>query len=143
MPESKRFSLIKPTLKTPFHIDFAWWSQSERDWHVYLRSLMCPQHQEAFANISQGEMIDWVDSQTAEVTPVDGIQHILMSHCARLPDFVTTQTAVVEAVFRLFLTNENSPMTPEELGAKLDRPPDTILRTLTGPRVYKGIRPLQ
>jgi hypothetical protein len=143
MAPPRRFSLIKPTLQTPFHIDFDWWQKNERDWHVYLRSLLCHEHQEAFANIQQGETIDWVDPKTAEVKPVDGIQHALMSHCARRPDFVTEQTALVEAVFRLFLTNENLAMTAEELGSLLRRRPETILRTLSGPRVYKGLRPLQ
>jgi hypothetical protein len=141
--QSKRFSLIKPSLQTPFHIDFDWWQKNERDWHVYLRSLLCTDHQEVFANVQEGEMIDWIDPKTAEVKPVDGIQHTLMSHCARRPEFVTEQTAIVEAVFRLFLTNDNIPMTSEELGARLNRPPLTILRTLSGPRVYKGLRPLQ
>jgi len=141
--QGKRFSLIKPTLQTPFHIDFEWWRQNERDWHVYLRSLLCPEHQEVLADFQEGEMIDWIDPKTAEVKPVDGIQHLLMLHCARQPDFVTEHTAMVEAVFRLFLTNDNMPMTAEELGARLNRPPETVLRTLSGPRVYKGLRPLQ
>jgi len=141
--QSRRFSLIKPSLQTPFHIDFDWWQKNERDWHVYLRSLLCPEHQEVFADVQEGELIDWVDPRTAEVKPVDGIQHTLMSHCARRPEFVTEQTAMVEAVFRLFLTNENMPMTSEDLGKHLNRPPQTILRTLSGPRVYKGIRPIQ
>jgi hypothetical protein len=143
MAPTRRFSLIKPTLQTPFHIDFDWWKKNERDWHVYLRSLLCQEHQEVFADVQEGEMIDWVDPKTAEVKPVDGIQHTLMTHCARRPEFVTEQTALVEAVFRLFLTNENVPMTAEELGSLLNRPPNTILRTLSGPRVYKGLRPLQ
>ena len=141
--QTRRFSLVKPSLQTPFHIDFDWWQKNERDWHVYLRSLLCSEHQEVFANVQEGEMIDWVDPKTAEVKPVDGIQHTLMSHCARRPEFVTEQTAIVEAVFRLFLTNDNHPMTAEELGLRLNRPPQTILRTLSGPRVYKGLRPLQ
>ena len=140
---SRRPSLVRPTLQTPFHIDFDWWQKNERDWHVYLRTLLCTEHQEIFADVQEGEMIDWVDPETAEVKQVDGIQHTLMSHCARRPEFVTEQTALVEAVFRLFLTNENVPMTVEELGSLLNRPPQTILRTLSGPRVYKGLRPLQ
>jgi len=143
MPEGKRFSLIKPALETPFHIDFEWWKENERDWHVYLRSLLCAQHQEVFANIEEGQTVDWVDPVTAEVKPVNGIQSALMSHCVHLPDFLTQHTALVEAVFRLFLTNGNSPMTSEELGARLNRSPETILRTLAGPRVYKGLRPFQ
>jgi hypothetical protein len=141
MAEGKRLSLIKPTVNTPFHIDFEWWKKNERDWHVYLRSLLCAEHQMAFAGIEEGEAIDWVDPLTAEVKPVEGIQNALMTHCVKQPDFLTEQTAMVEAVFRLFLTNGNIPMTAQELGGKLHRPPDTILRTLAGPRVYKGLRP--
>lgn len=141
--QTRRPSLVKPTLQTPFHIDFDWWQKNERDWHVYLRSLLCTEHQELFADVQEGEMIDWIDPKTAEVKPVDGIQHTLMSHCARRPEFVTEQTAMVEAVFRLFLTNDNVAMNAEELSAHLGRPAQTILRTLSGPRVYKGLRPLQ
>jgi len=141
MIEGKRFSLVKPTVNTPFHVDFEWWKKNERDWHVYLRSLLCADHQEIFADVEEGEMIDWVDPATAEVKPVDGIQNALMTHCVKQPDFLTEQTAMVEAVFRLFLTNGNIPMTSQELGKRLNRQPETILRTLAGPRVYKGLRP--
>ena len=141
MTEAKRFSLVKPTVDTPFHVDFDWWKKNERDWHVYLRSLLCAEHQEAFANVDEGESIDWVDPVTAEVKPVEGVQNALMTHCVRQPDFLTVQTALVEAVFRLFLANGNVPMTSKELGARLSRPAETILRTLAGARVYKGIRP--
>lgn len=142
MTEGKRTSLVKPTVTTPFHIDFDWWQKNERDWHVYLRSLLCAEHQAAFANAEEGQMIDWVDPVTAEVKPVEGVQNTLMSHCVKQPDFLTDQTAMVEAVFRLFLTNGNVPMSSEELGSRLNRPAMTILRTLTAGRVYKGIRPV-
>jgi hypothetical protein len=141
MAEGKRFSLVKPNVDTPFRIDFDWWKKNERDWHVYLRSLLCAEHQSAFENTEEGQMLDWVDPITAEVKPVDGIQNALMTHCVTQPDFLTAQTALVEAVFRLFLTNGNQPMTSADLGARLKRPPETILRTLAGARVYKGIRP--
>ena len=141
MAEGKRYSLVKPTIDTPFHIDFEWWKKNERDWNVYLRSLLCADHQATFADAEEGERVDWVDPATAEVKPVDGVQNALMTHCVKQPDFLTQHTALVEAVFRLFLTNGNVPMSSGELGAKLRRPPDTILRTLAGARVYKGIRP--
>ena len=141
MVEGKRPSLVKPSINTPFHVDFVWWQKNERDWHVYLRSLLCPEHQEAFANLEEGQTIDWVDPLTAEVKPVEGVQNTLMMHCVKQPDFLTQQTALVEAVFSLFLTNGNMPMTSKDLGDKLKRPPETILRTLVGARVYKGIRP--
>jgi hypothetical protein len=139
--EGKRPSLVKPSVNTPFHIDFDWWKKNERDWHVYLRSLLCAEHQETFANIEEGQTIDWVDPVTAEVKPVAGVQNALMTHCVKQPDFLTQQTALVEAVFRLFLANGNMPMTSRDLSERLNRPAETILRTLAGARVYKGIRP--
>ena len=139
--EGKRSSLVKPGLHTPFHIDFEWWKKNERDWHVYLRSLLCAEHQETFADVEQGQTIDWVDPATAEVKPVEAVQNALMIHCVKQPDFLTQQTALVEAVFRLFISNGNVPMSSKDLSARLQRPAETILRTLAGPRVYKGIRP--
>ena len=143
MTEVKRPSLMKPNVRSTFQIDFEWWKENERDWHVYLRSLLCPAHQESLASLEEGQMIDWVDENTAEVREVDGIQHALMSHCARQPEFVTQQTALVEGVFRLFLVNGNQPMSAEDLAKRLSRPANTILTTLAGPRVYKGLRPAQ
>jgi hypothetical protein len=139
--EVKRFSLVKPSLQTKFHIDFEWWQAQDRDWRVHLRSLLCPEHQYAFANLPEDVKVDWVDPETAEVQQVDGLQHILISHCARRSDFITEHTTLVEAVFRYFLSNGNNPMSPQELSSLLSRPPDTILRTLSGPRVFKGLRP--
>jgi hypothetical protein len=139
----RRPSLVKPTVRTPFHIDFEWWKQNERDWHVFLRSLLCAEHQDAFADVDQGQTIDWIDPNTAEVKPVDGIQLALMNHCALQPEFFNERTALVEAVFRLFLVSGNTPMSAEDLSARLHRPADTILRTLAGPRVYRGLRPAQ
>jgi len=136
-------SLLKPNARTPFHIDFEWWKQNERDWQVFLRSLLCTEHQEAFAEIEEGELIDWIDPETAEVKPVDGVQHALMSHCAQLPEFLNERTAVVEAIFRTFLANGNVPMSAEELGKRLGRSSDVILKTIAGPRVYRGLRPIQ
>ena len=72
-------SLLKPSLQTPFHIDFAWWEQNDRDWHVYMRSLLCPEHQLSFNDVQEDTLIDWIDPVTAEVKQVDGVQHALMS----------------------------------------------------------------
>jgi hypothetical protein len=143
IPETKRFSLVKPSLQTQFHIDFDWWGQSERDWRVFLQSLLCQEHQQTFAELPEDHLVDWIDPETAEVQQVDGLQHVLITHCARQPGFITEHTTLVDAVFRTFLANGNVPMTPAELGAHLLRPPETILKTLTGTRVYRGLRPYQ
>jgi len=139
--EAKR-SLIKPKLTSPFQIDFDWWKRNDRDWRVYLRSFLCEEHQRMFENLDNDEIIDWVDPKTAEVKQVDGLQHVLISHCAKQDDFLTRNMALVDAVFRVFLSNGNKPQTPQELGELLNRPADTILRTFSGLRIYKGIRPV-
>lgn len=141
MTNSKYASIVKPTLKTLFHIDFEWWRKHDRNWRVYLRSNLCSQHQESFAELNADEEVDWVDPETAEVQLVDGLQHVLITHCAQREGFIAERSALVDAVFRLFLANGNTPMTFIEIGERLQRPPATILRTLSGVRVYKGLRP--
>ena len=98
-------------------------------------------HQESFADWEDDKTVDWIDPDTAEVKPVDALQYTLMTHCALQPGFLTDRTSLVEAVFRLLLANGNRPMTARELSAQLRRPEKTILRTLAGKRVYRGVRP--
>lgn len=141
MVEIKRISLVKPTIHTRYHIDFNWWSQSDRDWRVYLRSYLCPEHQAKFAKVDITEQVDWVDPETAEVQPVDGLQNILINHCAKQYTFMGQQNTLVDSVFRIFLANGNMPLSPEELAGQLGRDANIILRTISGPRVYKGLRP--
>ncbi|RMF46361.1 MAG: hypothetical protein D6755_06675 [Anaerolineae bacterium] len=140
MAAEKRFSLVKPTLDTPFHIDFEWWSRSEHNWRVHLMSYLAPEHQQVLAN-NENETFDTVDPETAEVTQVEALQYLLMAHYARQDTFLSESTSLVETIFRLFLINGNRPLTPREIGERLHRPPSTILRTLSGRRVYRGLRP--
>jgi hypothetical protein len=142
MTTPPRFSLVKPTVQTPFHIDFSWWRDHDSNWRVYLLSCLCEEHQSTYQTLESDTWIDWIDAETAEVQTLDGLQHILVTHCARQTEFVTNFTTVVDGAFRVLLATGNTPMTPIELAEKLDRPADTILRTLAGPQVYKGIRPI-
>ncbi len=141
MTELKRFSLVKPNKQTRFHIDFDWWGQNDRNWRVDLFGFLCLEHQEAFSGVRDDNVIDWVDPETAEVQQVDGLQHILITHCAKQSRFIDDRTTLVESAFRLFLSNGNTPLTPVELAGHLGRSPSVILQTLSGSRVYKGLRP--
>lgn len=138
--------LIKPTLQTQFHIDYNWWDRARRELRVYLQSYLCPEHQAAFAAYEGDErvdLVDRVDPETGEVEKIDALQYALRTHCLRQPDFLTAHTSLVDAVFRVFLANGNRPLTPEELAEQINRRGQglTILRTLAGQRVYKGLRP--
>ena len=141
MTEFKRFSLVKPTLQTRFHIDFDWWGQVDRDWRVDLYSFLCPEHQEAFSDRRDDDQVDYVDPETAEVQRVDGLQHVLITHCAKKDGFIHEHTTLVDGVFRILLANGNASLTPVELAERLGRSPEVILQTLSSRQVYKGIRP--
>jgi hypothetical protein len=132
---------VKPTAETHFHIDYDWWARDERDLRVYLLSHLPSQQQELFANNGDEGMVDWIDPATAEVTRVNGLQMALQM-AANNPDFITEQTSLVDAVFRVFLANNNAPLTPNEISEAIGRQPGMILKTIAGTRVYKGIRPV-
>ncbi|MCK4471988.1 MAG: hypothetical protein KAW49_09410 [Anaerolineae bacterium] len=142
---------IKPDLETKFHIDFDWWERKGRDLRVYLQSHLCPECKVIYTNHRGSAEVDWIDPDTAEVTRVDALWQSLRTHCSQRPDFITEHTPLTDAVFRVFLANGNQPLSATELheilGRRLRsegfrRTPKTILRTLGGRRVYKGIRPV-
>ncbi|MBM4463965.1 MAG: hypothetical protein FJ014_00090 [Chloroflexi bacterium] len=134
---------IKPDLETKFHIDFDWWEREGRDLRVYLQSHLCPDCKAIYTNHRGSKEVDWIDPDTAEVTQVDALWQSLRTHCSQRSDFITENTPLTDAVFRLFLANGNTPLSTIELREILGRyAPETILRTLGGRKIYKGIRPV-
>lgn len=131
---------IKPTLDTKFHIDYEWWERSGQDLQVYLLSHLLPEQRAYFAEHHTEEESDWVDPDTAEVRRVDALR-MALQQAMHDPTFITLHTSLVDAVFRVFLANNNVPMTPVELEERTGRAAMTILRTLSGNQVYKGLRP--
>jgi hypothetical protein len=142
LPDVKRTSRLRPTTQTHFHIDFNWWQERDRDWRVFLQGLLCPDHQQAFAELPEDHMVDFVDPLTAEVQRVDGLQHVLITHCAKMDGFISPYTTLVDAIFRIFLANGNIPMTPMELSQQSGRSPELILRVMMGEQIYRGLRPI-
>ncbi len=132
---------VKPTLETKFHIDYTWWDREGRELRAYLISHLLPDQRGYFDKSHPDELIDWIDPETAEVRRVDALTQALQK-AARDAQFINEHITLVDAVFRTFLANGNKPLSPNELGERLERPPMTILRTLAGREVYKGIRPL-
>jgi hypothetical protein len=141
VPALKSSQFIKPTLDTPYHIDFEWWNKADRDLRVYLQSHLCEAHRQVYSDASANDSIDWIDSQTAEVKPIDGILYQLRVHCSQQPDYITEFTSVVDAVFRVFLVNDNQPLSVRQLGERIGKDPELILKTISGKTVYKGLRP--
>ena len=140
--QHKPSALVKPTLDTTFHIDYSWWDRSDNDLHVYLLSHLSPEQREHLSSDAENHVVDYVDPDTGEVTQMDELQ-LALQVAAHQPDFINPQAAVVDCIFRVFLANGNAPLTPKELGDAIGRSPTTILKTLSGARVYKGIRPFE
>jgi hypothetical protein len=142
MSEQIKFSLVKPTTDTPFHIDFDWWKQHDSDWRVFLFNFLCESHQSTYKDQDENVVVDFIDPDTAEVKSVDGLLHTLLNHCAKMEDFISRDSSLVSTVFRVLLSNNNQPLSPNQLSNIINRPANTILITLSGPTVYKGIRPI-
>jgi hypothetical protein len=135
---------VKPTLETPFHIDYSWWERDLDGLRAYLVSHLPTEKQAHFQNGNSDQAdseIDWIDPDTAEVQRVDALQ-MALQEAAITDDFISANTSLVDAVFRVFLANHNTPQSPNELGETIGKRPEMILRTLAGPQVYKGIRPV-
>ncbi|MBL8148264.1 MAG: hypothetical protein JNL34_17945 [Anaerolineae bacterium] len=135
-------TLIKPTLDSLYHIDYEWWERSGKDLNQALIAQL-PQYLRDNLSARPGETtLDYVDPATAEVTPENELM-LAIRMAAQGPEFVTPQTSITDAIFRSFAANGNQPMSVNELGVLLARPPQTILKMLSGREVYYGLRPVR
>jgi len=141
-PDPALTGFIKPNLETPFHIDYDWWEQQGLDLNVKLVSHLCPEHRDAYVGQPVGDKIDWLDWETGEVRPVDGLQYIITTHCSKEPGYVLQAPTILEAVFRAFLSASNQPMSSRALASLIGQRPEQVLRVLAGRRVRLGLRPL-
>ncbi len=139
--DPKMIHFVHPTVDTPFHIDYSWWEREGMDVNVQLVAHLCPEHREVYAG-QRVEMIDWVDPDTCEVRPVDSLQYLIATHCGKQPGYITNAPTVVEAIFRVFLSNGNQPLSPRKLAPLLGVSEERILRILAGKQVHKGLRPV-
>lgn len=140
----RRITRFRPTLDTKFHIDYGWWVHSGRDFRLYLRDQLCDECRERFADHQNTENVDWVDPDTGEVHQTDALRECLRTRCANDPDYINERLPLASACFRLFLANNNAPLSPNELHQLLPwLSSELILRTLGGDRIYLGLRPAE
>lgn len=139
-PKVKAPALKRPTEDTRFYIDYDWWERSNLDLKTYLYTRL--NVDEDLQLDTEIDKVDLVDPRTGEVRQVDGFQYVLQTYFSQLPEDFTTRTSLVDAAFCVLLANANQPMSAQEIAQRLQRPPAVILKTLGGPRVYQGIRPL-
>ena len=131
---------MKPTLDTKFYVDYSWWERSSEDLRTYLLSHVLPEQRDRLSAAEAGSVIDYINPDTAEVYQLDELQFAIKK-AAEDPNFINPQTSLVDSVFRVFLANANTPLSPRELAEQTGRNATTILKTFSGTRIYKGIRP--
>lgn len=140
MPSAKS-SVVKPSLNTKFHIDYEWWDKSSPDdLRVYLRSHLPQDQQDRINATAEAHMVDFIDPNTGEVLKMDELR-LALKMAAEAPDFINEHISLVDSVFRVFLKNNNVPLSPKQLSELTGRSAETILKTLSGKRIYQGIRP--
>lgn len=142
--KNSKVSWFRPSLDTKFHIDYDWWEKSGRDFRLYLRDQLCAECRDRFQDHRNTENVDWVDPETGEVHRTDALWECLRTRCANDPDYINERLPLSSACFRVFLANNNTPLSPTELHQLLPwKPAETILRALGGRNVYLGIRPVR
>ncbi|MGC9394610.1 MAG: hypothetical protein ACP5J4_07110 [Anaerolineae bacterium] len=140
VPALARF--IKPTLDTPFHIDYNWWAEQGLDLNVQLLQHLSPELREVYAGQPLGDKIDLIDWETGEVRQVEGLQYLIATRCSKDPSYVLQAPTLLEAIFRVFLSNGNRPLTPRALAPLVGHTSEQVLRVLSGRTVRKGLRPV-
>ncbi|MER2599375.1 MAG: hypothetical protein ABTQ73_07645 [Caldilineales bacterium] len=132
----------RPTIDTKFHIDHDWWQTSGRNFRLVLLEQLCEECKQRFVTHRETEIVDWVNPDTGEVSEADALLECLKRSCAQHEDFIDARVPLTAAVFRVFLLNDNSPLSCRELHRLLPwKQPETILTTLSGHTTYLGIRP--
>lgn len=134
-------ALVKPTLDTKFHIDYEWWTRHpSEDLRTYLLSHLQPDQRERLSKVDEQVKVDYIHPKTAEVFQLDELR-LALQEAAEEPNFINPHTSLVDSIFRVFLSNGNTALSPRELEEITGRDANTILKTLGGRTVYKGIRP--
>ncbi len=132
--------LIKPNVETKFYIDFDWWEQSRDDLQIYLLTHLTPEQQQTLEDRNLDEVFDYVDPETGEVFQVDTLR-LAIRESAKREDFISAHIGLIDSVFRALLVNGNKPLSAIELAEVTRRNAATILKTIGGVRIYRGIRP--
>ena len=132
--------LIKPGLKTKFSIDYDWWETSRDDLHIYLLTHLTREQQIQLEQRDLHESFDYVDPQSGEVFQLDTMGMAIQESSQR-DDFISDHIGLIDSVFRALLVKGNQPLDAVELAEITGRDAATILKTIGGLRIYRGIRP--
>lgn len=137
-PASSR--LLKPTLDSKYHIDYEWFANTPgEDLRIYLLTHLPSDVRDRVTAAGEGVEMDFIDPTTGEVTRLDALR-LALRQAAEAEGFINRDIAVVDCLFRVFIRNDNTPLSPRELADITGHDAQNIHRLLSGTRVYKGLR---
>ena len=135
-------NFVKPTIDTPFHIDYDWWKSQGVDINVHLLAHLPEELREVYAGKRVDEKIDLIDWETGVVQQVEGLQYLIATRYNEDSSYIMQSPTLLEAVFRVFVSNGNQPLSSRALSTLVGQPPEKILRVLAAGQVRKGLRPI-
>lgn len=145
---------LQPQEETRYFIDFQWYEQRELVFSTVAQARLCPSCGSKLATFVD-ERYPVIDPKTKRVAfefrrvpfaanPLP----IIRDCCSRSRDYITPETPLLEAIFRVFLANGNQPMTmstvrehlltylPEMAALRSDYPVQLLERVVRGDSAY-------
>ena len=99
---------IDSSAMTRWAIAPEWFPRNNRSITAILRNYLCPECSKKLLTQGKGS------------TP-ESLMSAINNCCSRSPGFITEKLPILEAVFRFFLTNGNTPLTIDELNEQINR----------------------
>jgi hypothetical protein len=124
---------------TRFHIDYGWWESQQAELRNYLLTHISDLTLRDRLKQSSTERVhDFVDPETGEVSRLNALEVAIKQQASR-DGFINQRISLVDNVFRVFLANGNTPLSPRELEPIVGKPASLIHKTIGGTTIYKGI----
>jgi hypothetical protein len=114
-----------PREEPRFFIDMQWYEQHGRSFRAMAQGRFCPSCQAKVGETTE-ERVPAVDKKTNRVVyEVQQVRYgeqpmaVIRSCCSKQRNYITPETPVIEAIYRVFLANGNQPATLERVREQL------------------------
>ena len=142
--------------KPKFYIDLRWYDEHARSFRAVAQTRLCDSCKDKIGTETQ-ERVPSIDKKTGRVVfelknvPfAENPMSVIRTCCSKRRDYITPETPVLEAIFRILLATSNQPMEAERLREELgnyvsmsERPhayaPELMERMIRSDRNY-GLR---
>ena len=134
---AKEKTTAEPTI-TRWAIALDWFHENNRSISAIIKDYLCPRCAKQL-------------SAEGKEASTESLMSAIQGCCSQSPGFINDRLPILGGVFRLFLSNGNSPLAVDELGEQLSQlrggdayrnSPETLLRLLKSDRYY-GLQEIQ